>query len=332
MKSYHLDQSGSIEGVVMHERDIPQPGPREVLVRMHAHSLNARDLGVVYGVRKIPPGTVPLTDGAGEVTAAGAAVTRAAVGDRVIGVFHPDWPGGPRPHILRQDLNSVPGMLAEYVLLNEQALVKAPAHLSFEEAVTLPCAALAAWNALVEFGPLLPGDWVLVQGTGGVSVFALQFAKLFGARVIATSSSDAKLARLKSLGADEGVNYTTNPDWEVEVKRLTAGNGADVVVEVACDMARTLRCVHNGSRISVLSRLAGNAPDISFVSLIGRHIGVHGIGTGSRNDFEAMNRAIALHGIRPVIDRVFPFSQAREAYRHLESRTHFGKVVISHDA
>lgn len=331
MKSYHLERAGSIDGLVLKETEFPQPGPREVLIRIRANSLNARDLGVVYGVRKIPAGTVPLTDGSGTVEACGPGVRRVAPGERVIGVFHPDWPGGPRPPILRQDLNSVNGLLAEYAVLHEDALVKVPSHLSFEEAATLPCAGLAAWNALVEFGPLFPGDTVLVQGSGGVSVFALQFAKLFGARVIATSSTDAKLARLKQLGADEVVNYIAEPDWEIAVRKLAGGHGVDLVVEVACDMARTLRCVRNGARISVLSRLAGSAPDISPVAIIGRHIAIHGIGTGSRNDFEAMNRAIAQHRLRPVIDRVFPFSDAWQAYRHLESRAHFGKVVISHE-
>ena len=314
----------------MREREVPSPGPQEVLVRIRANSLNARDLGVVYGVRKIPIGAVPLTDGAGTIELLGAGARRFGVGERVITVFHPDWPGGPRPPILRQDLNSVDGMLAEYVIVHENALVRAPAHLSFEEAATLPCAALAAWNALVASGPLVPGDTVLVQGTGGVSIFALQFAKLFGARVIATSSTAAKLARLQQLGADDVVNYVDDPDWEVPVRKLTADRGVDVVVEVACDMTRTLKCVRNGARISVLSRLSASAQDMSLVAIIGRHITIHGIGTGSRNDLEAMNRAISQHQVRPVIDRVFPFAEAADAYRHLERRAHIGKVVISH--
>jgi NADPH:quinone reductase-like Zn-dependent oxidoreductase len=330
MKSYHLDQAGSLVGLVLRERDVPRPGPREVLVRMRANSLNARDLGVIYGVRRIPPGAVPVTDGAGSIEALGDGVQRFGIGERVVTTFHPDWPGGPRPPVLRQDLNIVEGMLAEYAVVHEDALVRAPAHLSFEEAATLPCAALAAWNALLATGPLYPSDNVLVQGSGGVSVFALQFAKCFGARVIATSSSADKLARLRQLGADEGVNYIDEPDWEVPVRRLTGGRGVDVVVEVACDMARTLKCVRNGARISILSRLAGAALDVSMVALIGRHITVYGVGTGSRDDMEAMNRAIVQHRLHPVIDRVFPFAEAKEAYRHLERRAHFGKIVISH--
>lgn len=330
MKSYHLDHPGSIDGIVMRQREIPVPGPREVLIRIRANSLNARDLGVVYGVRKIPIGTVPLTDGAGTVEALGIGAHRFKTGDRVVAAFHPDWPGGPRPPLLRQDLNSVEGMLSEYVVVHEEALVRFPAHLSFEEAATLPCAALAAWNALVSYAPLVPGETVLVQGTGGVSTFALQFAKMFGARVIATSSTTAKLDRLRQLGADELVNYVAEPDWEVPVRKLTGNRGVDLVVDVACDMVRTLKCVRNGARISVLSRLATVAPDISLVAIIGRHITIHGIGTGSRNDLEAMIRAISQHQMRPVIDRVFQFDEVGEAYRHLERRAHIGKVVISH--
>lgn len=222
-------------------------------------------------------------------------------------------------------------MLTEYAVVHEDALVRMPDYLGFEEAATFTCAGLAAWNALVATGPLLPGDTVLTQGSGGVSVFALQFAKCFGARVIATSSSDDKLARLQALGADGLVNYRTTPDWQVPAKQLAGGHGVDVVVEVACDMARTLKCVRNGARISVLSRLDATAPDISFVTLIGRHITVYGVGTGSRNDMEAMLRAATQRHLKPVIDRVFPFAEAREAYRHLERRGHFGKVVIRHD-
>ncbi len=331
MKSYHLEQAGSIDGLVLKQGPVPQPGPREVLVRIRANSLNARDLGVVYGVRRIPTGAVPLTDGAGSVESVGPAVTRVSAGDRVVAMFHPDWPGGPRPPLLRQDLNSVDGLLSEYVVLHEESVVKIPEHLSFHEAATLPCAALAAWNALVSYAPLVPGETVLVQGTGGVAIFALQFAKLHGARVIATSSSEAKLARLKLLGADETVNYEAEPDWEIAVHRLSGGRGVDLVVEIACDMARTLKCVRNGARISVLSRLAASAPDISPVAIIGRHITIHGIGTGSRNDFEAMTRAMSVHRLHPVIDRVFPFAEAKHAYRYLESRRHFGKIVIAHD-
>lgn len=331
MKSYRLDHPGSIEGLVIHKGEIPAPGQREVLVRIRANSLNARDLGIVYGVRKIPIGAVPLTDGAGTVEALGAGVHRFKAGDRVVTAFHPDWTGGPRPPLLRQDLNSVHGVLAEYVVVHEEALVPFPGHLSFEEAATLPCAALAAWNALVSYSPLVPGETVLVQGTGGVSIFALQFAKLFGARIIAMSSTAAKLERLRALGADATVNYVAEPDWEVPVRKLTGNHGVDLVVEVACDMARTLKCVRNGARISVLSRLAATAPDISLVAIIGRHITIHGIGTGSRNDLEAMMRAIAQHRLHPVIDRVFAFDEAANAYRHLERRAHIGKVVISHD-
>ena len=233
MKSYRLDHPGSIEGLVIHKGEIPAPGQREVLVRIRANSLNARDLGIVYGVRKIPIGAVPLTDGAGTVEALGAGVHRFKAGDRVVTAFHPDWTGGPRPPLLRQDLNSVDGVLAEYVVVHEEALVPFPGHLSFEEAATLPCAALAAWNALVSYSPLVPGETVLVQGTGGVSIFALQFAKLFGARIIAMSSTAAKLERLRALGADATVNYVAEPDWEVPVRKLTGNHGVDLVVEVA---------------------------------------------------------------------------------------------------
>lgn len=328
MKSYHIEKFGSIEGLTVREHDIPRPLLREVLVRVHANSLNGRDLAIVQGLRKFPPDVIPVTDAAGEVVELGPEVTRVALGERVAGVFHPDWMGGPRPLILRQDLCSVPGMLAEYVVLDEEALVKLPAHLSYEEGATLPCAALAAWNALGA-AAVSPGDTVLLQGTGGVSVFALQFAKLFGARVIATSSAAHKLERLQRLGADAVLNYADHPDWGTEVRKLTGERGVDAVIEMACDMGNTLQCVRNGARISILSRLAAESPEVSFSAIVGRHISIFGVGTGSRSDLEAMNRAIALHRLRPVIDRVFAFEQAKEAYRYLASRQHFGKVVIS---
>ncbi len=332
MKLHRLDIPGSIDGLVLHTEDAPSPGVRQLVVRVRANSLNYRDLLIARGqyMRNPVAGVVPLSDGAGEVTAVGAGVTRVKVGDRVAATFARGWIGGARqPDTRMGDRGgSEDGMLAECVLLDEEEVVRVPDHLSFEEAATLPCAGVTAWVALCGFGALSAGDTVLVQGTGGVSIFALQFARLFGARVIATSSSDAKLERLKSLGADHVVNYAANPDWEKEVQAATGKRGVDVVVEVVGDFAKSLKCVRHGGRISFIGWMGGRKVEPNVTGIIARHISVHGIGVGSRADFEAMNRAIDMHRMRPVVDKVFAFDEAKEAYRCMQGRTHFGKIVI----
>jgi NADPH:quinone reductase-like Zn-dependent oxidoreductase len=332
MKLHRLDAPGSIDGIVLHEEAAPSPGPRQVLMRVRANSINFRDLLIARGqyMRNPLAGVIPLSDGAGEVSAVGSGVTRVKPGDRVAATFARGWIGGPRqPGTVMGDRGgSEDGMLAEYVVLDEDEVVTVPDHLTFEEAATLPCAGVTAWVALHGFAPLTAGDTVLVQGTGGVSIFALQFARLFGASVIATTSSDAKLERLKALGADHVINYAADPAWERQVQAATGGRGVDVVVEVVGDFARSLKCVRHGGRISFIGWMGGRKVDLTVTGIIARHISVHGIGVGSRADFEAMNRAIDMHALRPVVDKVCAFDEAREAYRALQGRSHFGKIVI----
>jgi NADPH:quinone reductase-like Zn-dependent oxidoreductase len=339
MRAYHLESFDGPESLVMRDHAEPRPGRGQMLVRIRASSVNYRDLSASHGafgdwVRR---GVIPLSDGAGEVVATGPEVARHRVGDRVALTFFRDWHAGAKPPYsdpfgrgFQDD-----GPLTEAVVVDEQGVVAIPEHLSYEEAATLPCAAVTAWSALVGNARLLPGDSVLVQGTGGVSVFALQLAKLFGAQVIATTSSDDKARRLKALGADAVVNYVATPDWDQEVRRLTGGRGVDVAVEIggAGTIARSIRSVASGGRVSLVGLLTGPAlnglgPDagIAFAG-----VSLHPIGVGSRADFKAMNRAIGYHKLRPIVDRVFPFTEAREALHHLAGRRHFGKIVIRHD-
>jgi NADPH:quinone reductase-like Zn-dependent oxidoreductase len=340
VEAYRIDRFGNVDGLVLRSSEDPRPGLREVLMRVHATSLNYRDLMVLKGGGRGPTklGVVPLSDGAGEVAAIGDGVTRVKVSDRIAGTFHPRWFGGPiRPEYLTDRLGAnLDGMLAEYAVLSEEALVHVPSHLSFEEAATLPCAAVTAWVALTGHRKVTAGDTVLTQGSGGVSVFALQFARLLGARVITTTSTAEKAERLKALGASEVINYTETPDWDEKARELTDGRGVDCVVEIGGPrtIAMSLRALAVGGHISLigasLSR-SGTGLDPDPLLLTGRGITLGSISVGSRADFEAMNRAIALHRLRPVIDRTFPFAEAKAAYRHFEGRGHFGKVVIAHD-
>jgi NADPH:quinone reductase-like Zn-dependent oxidoreductase len=334
MKVYEIARPGSIEALTLAERPRPTPGPGQVLMRVRACSLNYRDLAVVRGTyaRGLKLPLVPLSDGAGEVVEVGPGVTRFAVGDRVAAIFMQSWlAGGPREEYARSSLGgAIDGMLAEYVALDQEGLLPVPAHLTYEDAATLPCAAVTAWNALVSEGRLKAGDVVLVLGSGGVSVFALQFARLTGARVVATSSSEEKLARLLELGASDGVNYRTTPEWDKRVRELTAGRGVDHVVEVggAGTLARSLNAVRQGGRVSLIGVLTG-AGEVDPTPVLRKAITLQGIFVGSREMFEEMNRAIETAGMRPVVDRVFEFAQAREAYRYLESAAHIGKIVIT---
>jgi NADPH:quinone reductase-like Zn-dependent oxidoreductase len=340
VEAYRIDRFGNVDGLVLRSSEDPRPGLREVLMRVHATSLNYRDLMVLKGGGRGPTklGVVPLSDGAGEVAAIGDGVTRVKVSDRIAGTFHPRWFGGPiRPEYLTDRLGAnLDGMLAEYAVLSEEALVHVPSHLSFEEAATLPCVAVTAWVALTGHRKVTAGDTVLTQGSGGVSVFALQFARLLGARVITTTSTAEKAERLKALGASEVINYTETPDWDEKARELTDGRGVDCVVEIGGPrtIAMSLRALAVGGHISLigasLSR-SGTGLDPDPLLLTGRGITLGSISVGSRADFEAMNRAIALHRLRPVIDRTFPFAEAKAAYRHFEGRGHFGKVVIAHD-
>jgi NADPH:quinone reductase-like Zn-dependent oxidoreductase len=334
MKVYEIREAKGIDCVRPAERPDPEPGYGQVLVQVKAASLNYRDLAVARGGygRSVPSPVIPLSDGAGEVVAVGPGVTRVATGDRVAGIFMQTWLAGPPQEEYAKSAmgGAIDGMLAEQVVLNQDGVVRIPAHLSYEEAATLPCAAVTAWHALVSSGKLAAGETVLTQGTGGVSIFALQFAKLLGARIISTSSSDAKLERVREMGASDGINYKTTPDWEKPVRELT-GTGVDHVVEVggAGTLAKSIKAVRYGGTISLIGVLTGATGEINPSPLLMRNIRLQGIYVGSREMFEAMNRAISLHKLHPVIDRVFPFADAVEAYRHMESGTHFGKIVIA---
>ncbi|TDY27029.1 NADPH:quinone reductase-like Zn-dependent oxidoreductase [Paraburkholderia sp. BL6665CI2N2] len=335
MKLYRCARIEGITGLEFcEEPDLPPPGPHQVLMKVNASSLNFRELLFMRGALGdwLRPNYIPVSDGAGTVVAVGSGVRRVKPGDRVAATFYENWVGGTLPH--HSDTLGrgaiVEGMLRDTVLLGEEELVAIPKHLSDEEAATLPCAALTAWNALCEHGPLLPGQTVVVQGTGGVSLFALQFAKLFGARVIATSSSDAKLARLAELGADATINYRSTPRWADAVLEQTDGNGADLVVEVggAATFAESVAAARKGGRISVVGMLTGApSPGDGFFM---RGLAIAPIHVGSRQDFETMNRAIDFHRLKPVIDSTFAFADVPDALRHLESQRHFGKIVIQH--
>ena len=331
MRAYRLQAAG-IDGLAEVELPMPKPGPRQVLVKVAACSLNFRDLAIALGTYRMPtkPDLVPLSDGAGEVIEIGPGVTRVKAGDRVAGCFFQRWFGGPPAadtHVSALG-GGLDGMLAQYVVLEQDGVVALPAHLTFEEAATLPCAAVTAWHALAEHARIVAGEIVLVQGTGGVSIFALQLARLMGARVIVTSSSDEKLARAKALGAAHGVNYKATPEWDKAVVELT-GSGVDHVVEVGGPgtLARSLRAIRVGGKITLIGVLAG-AAEINPMLIFSRRANVQGISVGSTQMFEAMNRAIAASGLKPIIDKVFAFGEAPAAYRHLQSAQHFGKVVI----
>src|SRR5262252_5254286 len=337
MEAYRIDRFGSVDGIVLRSSEDLRPGPHEILMRVRASSLNYRDLMVLKGGGRGPTklGVIPLSDGAGEVAAIGEGVTRVKVGDPIAGCFHPRWFGGPiRPEYLTDRLGAnLDGMLAEYAVLSEEALVKVPSHLSLEEAATLPCAAVTAWVALTGHRRVTAGDTILVQGSGGVSVFALQFAHVLGAQVIATTSTAAEAERLKVLGAAEVINYTETPNWDEKARELTGGRGVDCVVEIGGPgtIAMSLKALAVGDHVSLIgASLSSSGTGLDPLLLTGRGITLGSISVGSRAAFEAMNCAIEMHRLHPVIDRTFPFSEAKEAYRHFEGRGHFGKVVITH--
>jgi len=334
MRAWEIGDQFGLDALRLVERTDPSPGPGQVVVRVEATSLNYRDLLTVQGSYnpKQPLPLVPLSDGAGEVEAVGPGVTRVKAGDRVAAIFAQKWIAGrPTRERMRSSLGGpLDGMLAQRVALDAEGVVPVPEHLSFEEAACLPCAAVTAWSALVEQGGLRAGETLLVLGTGGVSLFALQFACLLGARAIVTSSSDVKLERARGLGAADVINYRTTPDWEKAVKEMTGGVGADHVLEVggAGTLARSLRAVRMGGQVSLVGNLAGLDAQLNLALVFMQGVRAQGVLVGSRETFEAMNRAIALHRLRPVVDRVFPFEEARAALEYLASQQHFGKVVI----
>jgi NADPH:quinone reductase-like Zn-dependent oxidoreductase len=317
------------------ERPEPTAGPGQVVLKMRAWSLNFRDLMIAKGQYnpKLRMPAVPLSDGVGEVVQIGPGVSRVKVGDRVAGAFMPKWIAGAITDAAGRSAlggGGPDGMLAEKVVINEEGVVHVPEHLSDTEGATLPCAAVTAWHALLGEGSLKAGDTVLVQGTGGVSIFALQLAVINGARVIVTSSSDEKLARALKLGASDGINYKTTPKWDERVRELTGGAGVDYIVEVggAGTLTQSMKAIKGGGQISLIGVLTGGAGQVNPLPILMRNIRVQGIFVGSREMFEAMNRAISLHKLRPVVDRVFPFKEAVEAFRYMETAAHFGKVAI----
>jgi NADPH:quinone reductase-like Zn-dependent oxidoreductase len=333
MKTALFADAFGLENLRITEAPDPDAAAGQAVVRVRACSLNFRDLLVARGSygRAVKAPLIPLSDGAGEVTAVGEGVTRVKPGDRVCGAFFQRWIEGELDDEKATSAmgGGINGMLSEKVCLSAEGLVRAPSHLSFEEAATLPCAALTAWNALFRSGRLRPGESVLVQGSGGVSVFALQFANMAGARVIATSSSDVKLERLKAMGAEAGVNYKTTPDWDKSARAFTHGMGVDHVVEVggAGTLPISFKAVRRAGHIALIGVLAG-AGEVDPRSIFLKSIRLQGIYVGSREMFEEMNRAIESSGMRPVIDRLFDLEQTTDAMRYMESGSHFGKVCI----
>jgi NADPH:quinone reductase-like Zn-dependent oxidoreductase len=336
MRAYQLPKGGAgVDALGKVECPDPKPAHRQILVKVKACSLNFRDLAIARGSYRMPvrDNIIPLSDGAGEVAEIGPGVTKFKVGDRVAGNFFQRWSGGePAADVHKSALGGgIDGMLAEYAVLEEDGTVKIPPHLSLEEGATLPCAAVTVWNAMMEHAKLKAGDTLLLQGTGGVSIFGLQFAHAMGIRAIITSSSDEKLKRAKALGASLGVNYKTTPDWEKAAMEFTGGVGVDHVVEVggAATLTRSFGAIRVGGKVTLIGGLSGGATELNPGLIFGRRANVQGISVGSTQMFEAMNRAIEFNAIKPVIDKVFAFNDAQAAYRHMAAGAHFGKIVIA---
>lgn len=336
MNCYEIQEAFGLENLNVAERPDPKPGPGEVLINVKAVSINFRDLLMVrghYNPRQPLP-LIPFSDGSGEVIEVGEGVSRVAVGDRVANCFFQGWADGtPTPESVASTSMGSPldGMLTERVVLNENGVVKLPDHLSFEEGATLPCAAVTAWSCLFRHGDLKPGDTVLALGTGGVSIFTLQLAHMAGAEVIITSSSNEKLERAKELGANHGVNYKDDEKWAKTVKSITGGRGVDHVVEVGGvgTLENSIRATRMGGHISLVGILSGGQAPLNLTSVLMNDIRVQGVFVGPRKCFEDLNRALAQHQIKPIIDKVFPFAEARDALEYVGSGSHFGKVVIT---
>ena len=336
MRAMEIQGDFGIENLKLAERDVPKAGPGQIVVRMKAASLNYRDLATVaalHGVRGGLP-LVPLSDGCGEVVEVGEGVTRVKQGDRVAPSFFQGWLSGePTMQALGTSLGGpIDGCAMDYMCLSADGVSRAPSNLSDEEVACLPCAGLTAWRALMVEGRVKPGDTVLVQGTGGVSIFALQFAKAAGARVIVTSSSDAKLERARELGADMFINYAKTPDWATESRKLTGGRGVDHIVEVggAETFQQSIMAARLGGHIAVIGLLSGMMKDLNVAAIFSQNLKISGITVGSRTMFEDMSRAVEANDIHPVIDKRFGLEDAQEAFRTMESASHFGKIVLNH--
>src|SRR5208283_1589207 len=334
MKTYEIQKYGGPEGLELVDRPLPEPGDHEVVVQIRAASLNYRDLVVIRGQYDRNPreGRVPLSDGAGEVVSVGSAVTRVKVGDRVAGCFFQGWSSGRFGAAMHRTALGGPidGVLAEQVKFLEEGVVHLPKGYSFEEGATLPCAAATAWQSLIVRGQLVPGESVLLLGTGGVSIFALQIAKAAGAKVIITSSSDEKLERARKLGADAGINYRTTPDWGKAAATLAGDEGVDHVIEVggAGTFLQSVRACRSGGKIGLIGILAGRVGETPIFPIVSKSATEFGIYVGSREMFESMNRAFEVAKLRPVIDKVFPFESTPAAFDYMAAGSHFGKIVI----
>ena len=333
MRAYQLLKYGAgIEALVKVDRPDPKPAYRQVLVKIAACSLNFRDLGARHVPHTCSRQYYPAIRWCRGSCRCRPGVKRIKVGDRVAGCFFQRWSAGePNPDVHSSALGGgIDGMLAEYAVLEEDEVVKLPKHLSFEEGATLPCAAVTVWYALVEHGKVIAGQTVLLQGTGGLSIFGLQFAHAMGVQTVVTSSSDVKLARAKSLGANYTINYKTVADWDKAAKGFTGGRGVDQVIEVggAGTLTRSFGSIRVGGKISLIGGLSGPATELNPGLILARRANVQGISVGSTQTFETMNRAIATNAIKPVVDKVFGFNEVHAAYRHMASGLHFGKIAI----
>ncbi|CDG85329.1 zinc-dependent alcohol dehydrogenase family protein [Janthinobacterium agaricidamnosum] len=331
MRTYRIEQFGSVDGLALNQESVPAPGAGQVLVRIRASSLNFRDIAILDGWYPIPvkPGVVPLSDAAGEVEAVGAGVSRFKAGDRVVNSFFPNWFGGTFNSMPQQYVADQDGWLTEYKVVDAEALVAIPGHLSFEAAATLPCAGVTAWSALAGVGA---GDTVLTQGTGGVSLFAVQLAKALGARVIATTSSKEKAERLLALGADHVIDYRATSDWGDKARALTNGRGVDLVVEVGGPntLSQSIKAVALGGQVALVGVLAGVAGNIDFMSMFMSQASFRPVAVGSRRDLEDMIKVMSQHNIQPIIDSVYSLDDIKVAWSHFYQRKLFGKVVIGH--
>ena len=332
MKRAELASPSTIDSLRIVDRERPRPGRGEVLMRVRASSLNFHDYLVATGMLKAAEGRVPMSDGAGEVVELGEGVSRFAVGDRVMGTYYGGWIDGPptpaKVALARGD--QIDGFAAEYVAVGEQTLTPVPQSLSDVEAATLPCAGVTAWRALFDNGQIKPGDSVLVEGTGGVSIFALQFARMAGASVIALTSTAEKAARLKELGAAHVVSYVEQPQWGTVVRELTGGRGVDVVIEVVGgDLSPTIAALRLGGRAVLIGALSRKPINYSSLAAILGNASVSALTVGSREHQEDMVRAIDANGLKPVVDRIFPLEEIREAFRFQEEKRHFGKIALA---
>lgn len=333
MKAMTIRSPGGLDNLVLAERPQPKAGPGEVIIQVHASSLNYHDYVVAKGQMPVADGRVPMSDGAGRVVEVGPGVEALKCGDDVVSLFYPRWQNGEADKYVRTVLpgENVDGYAAQFVAVPESWVTPMPAGYSYAEAATLTCAGITAWKAVIDRAQIKPGDWVLTQGTGGVSIFALQFAKAAGARVIATSSSEEKLEKLRKLGADHVINYRETPEWSRAALDITDGRGVDLVVEIggAGTLAQSIEAARVSGYISLIGVLAGTSGEVPTYRIFGRQLTVQGIAVGSREDQLAMIRGIEATNLRPVIDSVYALEALADAYRHQEAQRHFGKICVS---